>query len=276
MNKLLCAHFARLKKDKVFLISAALLFALGVFIPFNQYRQLAAYGQTTSPDNAFFGYAQMIGVMSAVFCSLFLGKEYSDGAIRNKLAVGHDRISVYLSGLTVCVAEAFLVSASYMAGSAVTGILLFGPFQTPPAVLLIYLLESLLMTAALCSLFTLHAMLNQYRAAASVVNMLGIFALIFLAVYVATRLDAPEFFDGYVFVDSLGNMASEPIPNPQYLTGASRAAYEFFLDFLPTGQALQFTGINVAYPWRLPLCSLFIIAASTGAGLTAFCRKNIK
>lgn len=275
MHKLLRAHFARLKKDKIFLASAALMFALGAFLPFNQYRNYTVYGYTTAPDNIFFGYAQLIGVLSAVFCSLFLGREYSDGVIRNKLAVGHGRTSVYLSGLTVCIVEAFLVSASYMVSSAVAGVLLLGPFQAPPAMLLLYLLESFLMTAALCSLFTLHTMLNQYRAAASVINTVGIFVLIFLAVYVVSALDAPEFHDGYV-LDSLGNLSSERIPNPNYLTGTARAVYEFFLDFLPTGQALQFTGMQVAYPWRLPLCSLFLIAASTGAGLAAFSRKNIK
>lgn len=276
MHKLLRAHFARLKKDKIFLASAVLMFALGVLLPFNQYRNYTVYGYTTAPDNIFFGYAQFIGVLSAVFCSLFLGREYSDGVIRNKLAVGHGRTSVYLSGLAVCIAEAFLVSASYMVSSAVAGVLLLGPFQAPPAMLLLYLLESFLMIAALCSLFTLHTMLNQYRAAASVVNTVGIFVLIFLAVYVVTALDAPEFHDNYVFMDSLGNLSSERIPNPNYLTGTARAVYEFFLDFLPTGQALQFTGMRVAYLWRLPLCSLFLIAASTGAGLTAFSRKNIK
>ena len=276
MNKLLCAHFARLKKDKIFLISAALMFALGAFLPYNQYRESVKYGYVTSPDNLFFGYPQMIGVLSAVFCSLFLGKEYSDGAIRNKLAVGHSRITAYLSCLVVCITEALLVSASYMIGSAISGISLLGAFQSPASVLVLYLLESILMIIALCSLFVLQSILNQYRAAAAVINTLGIFSVIFLAVYVASRLDAPEFYDGYIFTDSLGNMTTEPIRNPQYLTGAARTVYEFFLDFLPTGQALQFTGMNVSYPWRLPLCSLLITIVSTGAGLAAFCRTNIK
>lgn len=161
MNRLLCAHFARLKRDKVFLLSAALMFALGIFLPLNHYLQNAAYGSVAAPDNIFFGYTQIIGVLSAVFCSLFLGREYSDGVIRNKLAIGHDRISVYLSGLIVCIAESVFVSASYMISCAVTGFLLLGSFQTPPALLFAYLAESFLMAAALCSLFTLHSMLNQ-------------------------------------------------------------------------------------------------------------------
>ena len=39
-------------------------------------------------DNGFFGCALFIGIVMAVFCSLFIGTEYSEGTIRNKIIIG--------------------------------------------------------------------------------------------------------------------------------------------------------------------------------------------
>lgn len=54
-------------------------------------------GYPTALDDRFFAYSFFIGILSAIFCSLFTGTEYSDGTIRNKIVVGHSRISIYLS-----------------------------------------------------------------------------------------------------------------------------------------------------------------------------------
>ena len=48
-------------------------------------------------DNGFFGCALFIGIVMAVFCSLFIGTEYSEGTIRNKIIIGQKRGTVYLS-----------------------------------------------------------------------------------------------------------------------------------------------------------------------------------
>ena len=54
-------------------------------------------------DAIFFVYAMLIGLVLSVFLPLFFGSEYSDGTIRNKLAAGHPRLSVYLANLITAV-----------------------------------------------------------------------------------------------------------------------------------------------------------------------------
>lgn len=84
MSKLLSAGFIRLRKDKIFWIALIFMFGAGVFFPVMRYIDMQKSGYINNIDNGFFACALFIGVVMAVFCSLFIGTEYSDGTIRNK------------------------------------------------------------------------------------------------------------------------------------------------------------------------------------------------
>ena len=59
--------------------------------------------------------------------------------------------------------------------------------------------------------------------------------------------------------------------------GEARLAFwQFLLDLLPTGQSLQVSRLDTPNLWRLPLLSLGVAAASTGAGLVLFHKKDLK
>ena len=97
MSRLLSAGLIRLKKSKLFWLFCGLMFALGLFFPASLYLQAQKYNLATTIDQTFFSHVMYMGVISAVFVSLFIGTEYSDGAIRNKLMIGHSRISIYFA-----------------------------------------------------------------------------------------------------------------------------------------------------------------------------------
>ncbi|MEG0494561.1 MAG: ABC transporter permease, partial [Clostridia bacterium] len=63
-------------------------------------------------DQIFFFQAVIIGLVSPLFCGLFLGTEYSDGTMRNKLIVGQKREKIYLSSFIVCTCAAVMMVAS--------------------------------------------------------------------------------------------------------------------------------------------------------------------
>ena len=105
MRKLLSANFARLGKDKVFWITAVAVFISSLVTIFNSSGSadlMISSGYPVTLDDYFFNHAPMMGLYYAVFISLFLGTEYSDGTIRNKLAVGHRRLDVYLANYMTC------------------------------------------------------------------------------------------------------------------------------------------------------------------------------
>ena len=65
-------------------------------------------------------------------------------------------------------------------------------------------------------------------------------------------------------------------PNPQYLEGAERAAYEFVYDLLPTGQADQYFNLRFEKPGRMMALAAALTVLFTSGGLTLFRRKDLK
>lgn len=79
-------------------------------------------------DGCLFEGLPLMGLVSAIFTSLFIGSEYSDGTIRNKLVVGHSRMRIYLANLIVCSIASILISLAYTAGVFVIGNMKGGEF----------------------------------------------------------------------------------------------------------------------------------------------------
>lgn len=276
MTKLLSANFLRLWKNYLFW---GILAAGAGFAGFRLYSLLGDqmdYGIQASLDEAVFTYAQLIGLTAAVFVSLFLGTEYSDGTIRNKIVSGCSRLEVYLAGLLTVCAAAFLSLAAYWSVAAAVGLPLFGPSRMAPLELLVNGLGILLMTAAFCAIFTFIALNCTRKAAAAVLCILLFFALLVASTYVYSRLDAPEFISGYEMSVNGEIVPTELEPNPRYLQAGQRAAYEFLRDLLPTGQSIQYSVQNVENALRLMGLSAAVTAVFTAAGAVLFRKKDLK
>ncbi|MEA4964627.1 MAG: ABC transporter permease subunit [Oscillospiraceae bacterium] len=272
MNKLLTANFARLKKDKVFWLGMAFLFAAGIF----GVMMKLTNDPTATADQLALIFPVLIGIVSAAFCSLYLGTEYSDGTIRNKLIVGHTRSAVYLANFITCSAAGIAMCLSYLAAVVAVGLPTLGLSDMSMGAMAVLILVAFVMVIACTALFTLLCMLNQNKATAAVICILLLVALLVLATTINARLDAPQYYDSYVFTDSQGSATSGQEINPQYLTGMKREIYQFFLDFLPTGQAIEISSQSTPHLWQMPLYSLLITVVSTVCGVWCFRKKDLK
>lgn len=276
MRNLLSAGFSRLWKQKIFWGGLLLMSASVVAIMLLQLRNSALnlYPVTLGLDTFLPGCFLFIGCFAAVFAALFLGTEYSDGVIRNKLIAGHSRDAVYLSSLLLCAAYSLLVCAASIAAVLVVGVPLLGP----PADLLLLLKRlgcGVLLVAAFSGLFTLPAMLIRNKSVLSVFNTICFFGLLFSAIYIMQRLEAQEFIMEASYVLDGEYIPGEYIPNPAYLRGAARAIFEFFEEFLPTGQSFLISQLEVPHPLRLGLYSLLVTVLTTLVGILAFRKKDI-
>ncbi len=279
MNKLLSANFARLKKDTALKLCIIFMFIMGVLLPFMNYRTMTAYDIPIYIDGSFFDYISFMAIIFPAFCSLFIGTEYNDGTIRNKLIIGHKRMDIYLSNLAACIAAGAAMCIAYLIPYLAAGIPLMGFFNIDHISTIWILLGcSLMLIIALASIFTLVSMLNQNKALSAVICILGLFVLLIAGIMINNQLSQPEYYDEYAYIDpDTKELVTEPsMANPFYIQGTQRKIYEFLNDFLPGSQIVRLSSMDVPYPGILSMYSGIIAIAATSLGIFFFRKEDIK
>lgn len=279
MLKLLSANFARLWKDTSFWLCFCALTAFGAV---DRIGVSADTMETHSLEEAFWIQALLIGFVLAVFISLFVGAEYENGTIRNKIVSGHFRTEIYLANVIVCIAAGWLMCFGCLAASLLVGIPALGFFQTELSEILLQGLCVFSLSAAYAAIFCFIAMLSTNRTAAAVISILLSFLLLFAGTAVSNRLDQSQYYylpDASLGIGEIDEVeASEWILNPDYLQGTERRAYEIAFEVLPGGQSLQLSGMvneNSRYGEML-FASFAWVALSCGCGLVLFRKKDLR
>ncbi|MDE6922108.1 MAG: ABC transporter permease [Oscillospiraceae bacterium] len=297
MRNLLSANFLRLRKSALFWSSLALMAGHALW----QIRYHTAFAQVTI-DMMIFDYAVSVSIVSAVWSSLFLGTDHSDGTLRNKLVAGHPRTAIYFANLITNTAVALLQCAAYLAVTFGLGSFLIGPTRMEPGRLLSLFAGTIATTAALCAIFTAVGMLCARRTAAAILCVAGSFALFGYMSSVDSYLNVPEYAVSIEFHENREPDITYQLNDVGYVSGARRAVFEFLDDVVPSGQAVQymrhlrretpssFVELLTAEqleeyerhmrpevdPLPLIAYSLALTAAVTAAGIALFRRKDLK
>ena len=102
------------------------MFLFGVFMAAMDYISTLQYGDYEAQiTNVLFIYPLVAAILIPAFVSLFVGTEYSDGTIRNKMIIGHTRAGIYLSDLIVCSTAGLGFCISYIIGVFAAGLPLY-------------------------------------------------------------------------------------------------------------------------------------------------------
>ena len=280
MSRLLYANIVRLKNDISFRIALVVMAAIGFYLPANTYRLMQRYPEYNIRfENGFFTYIMLVVIFASAFCSLFIGTEYSDGTIRNKLMIGHTRINIYLSNFIVCFIGELLMCFAFITAFLCVAIPLMGFFSIPKNIILGYMGSGFMLCIAVAAIYTLVAMLNQNKAVTSVICILGMFLFVFGGAYLNARLQEPEQYSAYVYMDENGEVVQRPAePNPNYIAEPERSFYLFLNDFLPGNQTVLLSQMQAEVDQLgiMALYSAMIAAAVTGIGLFFFRREDVK
>lgn len=274
MNKLLRAGFVRLRKNKLFGLLAVFSIALALFMICTQYRAMKKENAVIRTEDIMLYYSTIVGIASAVFTSLFLGVEYSDGVIRNKIGTGHKRSDIYLSNLILTFAVSIFSYILYCVTVLAIGIPLFGGI-TMPTLKLLMLLGCIFVTIiAYSGIFTFAAMLISNKAVSAIVSVMLAFGMILAAVACLSILDAPKTISSASLVD--GEIKYEQIPNPRYPSEQKKKVCQILTDINPAGQMFRFVGGAYSGTKLLPLYSLCELILFSGVGILLFKKKELK
>ena len=282
MSKLLSAAFFRLKKDKVFWIVTLSMFLLSVFIMVDNGMQAVKYPDPDAENNlaglnfCYFNFMPAIGLFYAVFISLFIGTEYSDGAIRNKIVIGHNRADIYLSNFVVCFAGSLVIYTAYLLGGLV-GIPFFGMWQNGIWNFFLFILLGIFMTSALTAVLTLLCMMSTNKAVTAVLSIVLCLFLMIAGSIIYNGLFEPETVREFISVSADGTVQyGDEIMNPAYVSGAQRKIYEFLLQFLPTGQGILMANDEITRPLLNLVYSVIITVLTNVCGVFLFRKKDLK
>lgn len=286
MSKLLRSNFARLWKSRVFwlgmLFSAGLsvFFILMRYIDIEQHQEVYANLDESykNADELIFMGGIIIIFAAAVFIGIFVGTEYSDGTLRNKLIIGHSRSSIYISNLIVCTTAGIIMHLTYIITTILLGnLLLEDSTLTFKKILLLTLMGTAAMIAA-SSLLVMISMLIHSKSAGAVAILIATMVMFFASMTIFQRLSTPEYNDAYSYIDKdTGKpVVVEKEKNTNYLTGTKRKVYEFLNDFIPTSQLYKSALLDSS---KLDITLIYdgiIILITTTAGIAVFRRKNLK
>lgn len=228
MIKLLRAHFCRLSKDILFYIVMLVNTVLTILF--------ANELNCGIVDSV---YLIIQPFIYSVFVAFFVGKEYGNGTIRNKLICGHTRSVVYFSYLITCIIATL---ASVIPGVIVLcawNIKFISAIELSYALLM--LLGYLLLHCACCALFVAVGFAIHSKAVCVIVVILVAFSGMFLSEMTVQKLDEDKTLpDVIINADGTQTLVDGNRPNPKYVDGTPRKILYGINNFLPQSQISEY------------------------------------
>lgn len=273
MIRLLDAGITRLKKDKLFWIINLAVIGMTILVLYNNYSNMIKYNEVITIDKFFFFIGTILGLISSIFIGAFLGTEYSNGTLRNKIIIGHKRSKIYLSNFIITsIANIVFISLSMLV-VAIVGIPLIGKIQMPINIFILFVFDNICLSIAYSAIFTFISMISSNKTTTIIIGMIVAIIMLTYCTVILNRLCDPETVQEAKYID--GEIVIEEVPNPRYLSENERRSYTRILDIIPTGQAFNLMGGETNFEF-LPLYSLGVILVFTILGIKIFDKKELK
>ncbi len=179
MRNLLAAGCSRLWKSWYFRGLFVLMCLMNGYMALANRRQILQLFQGQMPVSVFFGHTLFIGIATAVLVGFFIGDEYSDKTLRNKILCGYDRKIIYLTYFVECFIGMAICHLAAILCGFIFGMLTIGTLTIPYSLLFIYILYSFSALAVMCALSLLIVTVSQSKtigiAVADCVAFLSLF-----------------------------------------------------------------------------------------------------
>lgn len=288
MYKLLNASFSRLRKNKIFLGLVILTIIIAVFMLVSEYLNNIKYSSvfgisSNTTDILLTNFINIIGFFIAIFTSLFVGAEYSDGTIRNKIVAGHSRKNIYLSNLIVSILVGIFLELIYLIIVSIVSIPIFGLVQMSFLQLAVILLDIIMIIIVYSSIFNFIALICSNITISTVSSLLLILIMFVIDMLLSPTANSTEYIQKNKVMDEQGNITYEIVKNEDYPGKIIQTTCKTIINFNPVNQAIEISGNKINMNEEdfnnmkvYPLYSLGLIIIITAIGIYLFNIKELK
>ena len=334
MIRLLRANYARIFRSWYFQLGAVIFIIVNVVMPISTYRDMKKYPEyytqdvidldeipfnseedrdeyieytikETSHEGYMFDSGGLFFFIIPIIVGLFIGTDYSDGTIRNKLVVGHTRINLYLANLITCISVSVLIYLAGIAASYITSLICFKNDVLSASETFLFVIAGILITASWTAICTLISMLLHSKAGSVVITLLIACFMAIFSVEIIYALTEPEFLDENVYMleesattfefskpfeemteedfmdqgitpGEIDNLVSLKGENPNVPHGVKREIFKLVRDASPGCQIQNLADWQDEYNDKTILWSSIIILLTTSAGIFVFRKQNLK
>lgn len=243
----------------------------------------------------------VIGILLSIFIGLFIGSEYSDGTIRNKLIAGNSRAAVYFSNYIVCMIAGFLILAVNFIMVYGISLAVYGPHVYPTYEMAVQETTKMIekqfvgfyIMAAYIALFVMMTMVICSKPVGTATVMIIAVIMLIAGISIDSSMSEYNTQDLAQETISAESEAEEEVEeeidpedfmmnnyarrNNKELSGAKLKVYLVLNKMLPTAQSQKLTRYNALKdPDDYVLYDISIVLVSTVLGLIIFNRKDLK
>ena len=276
MRRLFPVMFQRMMKTQMFWLCMAASMGQMLYGILNNYHYTNLWDLGLTPDGTLFMGAYILNITSAVFVAFFLGSEYSNKTIRNKIIVGYSKIEIYFTNVAVCSIGVLMMHMAAILLNATLGVALLGDYVNPKANM-IYLFCSFFTVIAKTAIMVFFAMLISSRTTSLIIAVL----VAVLAGYGAMKMNMALFQEKTYEKDILDEVTWEVIDtqiveNPLYVDGEMRDLFEFLSESIPYAQDYQYGEEELPDNIGMfPIYSIGLATLISTGGVLIFRRKDI-
>lgn len=275
MYRLLDAGFERIKKNKVLFGCIFVTIGIAIFMLVSNYSDMKNYNAQISTSELVSNYLPMIGMFIAIFTGLFVGTEYSDGTIRNKIIAGHKKINIYLSNFIISSIVAIIFQIIWTAFVLIIAVPVFGKPIIELNQLLITSFDSIMFIIAYSAIFNFISVLSCNKTISAVTCILLFFIMLGVTVSAFNIIQTPETVQQGGLNPDTGVVSFEEVPNPKYPSDSKRQFYQRIVDIIPMGQAFSIGAGLSTNLYMLPVYSMALIIIFNGVGVYLFSKKDL-
>ena len=177
-------------------------------------------------------------LMYAILLSLMIGREFSDGAFRNKIISGHTKGNIFVSEYVVALTTCLILCVIGAGVFALINISLFQRISTGLMLksivgFVLFIISFITITVSLC-------MLMAHRVVMVAVAILLVVSSCIISYTIDDKLDAPEFVQQVQMVDGDLEMENTMVKNPGYVDSPLRKQYTTIVRMIPYGQIIHY------------------------------------